>query len=207
MGCVKAPSVQHISSTQKGHSFSASKIPQFHTENPSVQHRKPLSSTQPSVPQQKPFSSTYPSISHQKPLSSTHPSVPLQKPLSSTPKTEKFWCWSEGFLMLKFSVWNFFGVELRGVLNWEVFDVELRNFGCWKGVVLVRKRFWTEGTQRISVLSALQVIGLRIVKVRLRMNVRVRFRLRFGVRGEVRMRVRARARFTFTVSVRVKGEM
>ena len=38
------PSVQHISSTQKGHSFSAPEIPQFNTKNPSVTHEKPLSS-------------------------------------------------------------------------------------------------------------------------------------------------------------------
>ena len=50
-------SVQHISSTQKGHSFSAPRIPQFnttplfHTKNPSVQHI-------PSVPQRKTLSST-----------------------------------------------------------------------------------------------------------------------------------------------------
>ena len=31
------PSVQHISSAQKGHSSSAPKIPQFHTRNPSAQ--------------------------------------------------------------------------------------------------------------------------------------------------------------------------
>ena len=42
-------SVQHISPTQKDHSFSAPEIPQFHTKNPSVQHN-PLSST-PKTPQ------------------------------------------------------------------------------------------------------------------------------------------------------------
>ena len=35
---VQHPSVRHISSTQKGRSFSAPKIPQFHIKNPSVQH-------------------------------------------------------------------------------------------------------------------------------------------------------------------------
>ena len=51
--------------------------------------------------------------------------------------------------------WGLFGVELRGmggtegflvwkwvimVLKWRVCDVELRNFECWKGVVLVLNR-------------------------------------------------------------------
>ena len=67
------PSVQHISSTQKGHFFSAPKTPQFHTKNPSVQH---------------------------------------------TPQTKNSW----------------------GVLNWGVFGDELRDFWCWKGVVLVWNR-------------------------------------------------------------------
>ena len=66
------PSVQHISFTQKGRSFSAPKLPQFHTENPLLQHRKPLSSTYPSVSHQKTLSSTYLSVPHQKPVSSTH---------------------------------------------------------------------------------------------------------------------------------------
>ena len=70
------PSVQHISSTQKGLSFSAHKslsstpkTPQFNT-NPSVPHPKPLSSTQ--TPQ----------------FHTKNPSVP--PPLSSTPKTPQF---------------------------------------------------------------------------------------------------------------------
>ena len=46
---------------------STPKTPQFHTKNPSVQH-KPLSST-PKTPQ----FNTPPSVPHQKPLSSTHP--------------------------------------------------------------------------------------------------------------------------------------
>ena len=47
LSSTQTPSVQHISSTQKGHSFSAPKIPQFHTKNPSVPHQKTLSSTPP----------------------------------------------------------------------------------------------------------------------------------------------------------------
>ena len=69
------PSVQHTSSTQKGHSFSAPEIPKFHTKNPSVQHN-PLSST-PKTPQ---FHTKNPSVPHRKPLSSTHSSVSHQKP-------------------------------------------------------------------------------------------------------------------------------
>ena len=45
-----SPSVQHISSIQKGQSFSAPKIPQFHTENPPVQHTRQFHTKNPSVP-------------------------------------------------------------------------------------------------------------------------------------------------------------
>ena len=65
------------------HTFSAPKIPQFHTKNPSVQH-KSLSST-PKTPQFHPLSST-----SKTPQFNTHPSVQHQKPLSSTPKTSQF---------------------------------------------------------------------------------------------------------------------
>ena len=47
------PSVQHINSTQKDHSFSAPKIPQFHTTNPSVQHTPQFHTENPSVPNPK----------------------------------------------------------------------------------------------------------------------------------------------------------
>ena len=72
------PSVQHISSTQKGHSFSAPKILQFHTKNPSVQ-LNPLSST----PKTHQFNT--PPQFHTKNPSVPSPSVPHPKPLSSTP--------------------------------------------------------------------------------------------------------------------------
>ena len=52
-GCFISPSVQHISSTQKGHSFSAPKIPQFHSKTPQFNTPPP-----PSVPYQKLLSST-----------------------------------------------------------------------------------------------------------------------------------------------------
>ena len=45
----KPLSLQHISSTQKGHSFSALKSPQFHNENPSVQHTSQFHTKNPSV--------------------------------------------------------------------------------------------------------------------------------------------------------------
>ena len=95
------PSVQYISSTQKGHSFSAPKIPQFHTKNPSVQHT-PLSST-PKTPQFHPLSSTPKTPQFHPPQFNTkNPSAPPpqfhsenssvqhQKSLSSTPKIPQF---------------------------------------------------------------------------------------------------------------------
>ena len=109
------PSVQHISSTQKGQSFSAPEIPQFHTKNSSVQHN-PLSST-PETPQ----FNTSPSVPHQKTLSSTHP-------LSSTPKNplfgvelRGFWCGTEGCVELRgFWCWT----ERFLVWNWGISGAE-----------------------------------------------------------------------------------
>ena len=73
-----------LSSTNQFHTdgplLFSPKIPQFHTENPSVQHN-PLSSTL-----KTPQYNTTPSVPHPKTLSSTDPSVQDQKPLSSTPK-------------------------------------------------------------------------------------------------------------------------
>ena len=55
---------------------------------------------------------------------------------------QHIWCWTEGSVELKGEFnwevcWTEGCVELRGVLNWGVFGVELRDFGCLKGVVLV----------------------------------------------------------------------
>ena len=98
-----SPSVQHISSTQKGHTFSAPKIPQsltktpsvqhtprFHTKNPSIQHQNPsvqhalhFHTNNPSVPHNPQFhttlSSTPPSVPHNPQFHITNPSV--QHPL------------------------------------------------------------------------------------------------------------------------------
>ena len=97
------PSVQQISSTQKGHSFpalksltSTPKTPVIHTKNPSVQHQKPLSSSHFSVSLQKALSSTHLLVPHQRPLSSTQPSV-LR---GFWCLTEGVWCGTEGFLVL-----------------------------------------------------------------------------------------------------------
>ena len=72
-----SPSVQHISSTQKGHSFSALKIPEFYTKNPTVQH----------TPQ---FHTKNPRVQHTPQFHTKNPQVPHLKPLSSTPKTPQF---------------------------------------------------------------------------------------------------------------------
>ena len=122
------PWVQHISSTQKGQSFSTPKISQFHTKHPSVSHQKPLGSTS-KTPQ---FNFKKPSVPHQKPLGST--SKTPQTKNSGVElrgfwcRTEGFWCsteglrcWTEGFLVLN---WGISGAEKvwswcwTDMLNW-----------------------------------------------------------------------------------------
>ena len=77
-----------------------------------------------------------PQFNTKKPLSSTHPSVQhtpqFNTPLSST----------QAFLGLNYEVrWTWGCVEPRGVLNWGVFGVKLRDFGGWKKVAL---SCWTD---------------------------------------------------------------
>ena len=81
-----------LSSTQGPHVF-RTKIFQFNTKNPSVQHQNR-------------------SAPDHKPLSSTHPSVPHQKPRSSKHLLVLNWgvCWTARFLVLN---WGVFGVKLR----------------------------------------------------------------------------------------------
>ena len=119
----RVPSVQHMSSTQKGHSFSAPKISQFHTKNPSVQHtpqfhtKKTLCST-PKTPVFQPR------VPHQKLLGSTP---------SSTPKTLQFHTKKSSVQHTPQTKtvlnWGVFAVELREV-ELRGFDVELRGFWC-----------------------------------------------------------------------------
>ena len=54
-------------------------------------------------------------------------------------------------------------MELRDVWNREVFGVELRDFGCWKGVVLVWNRF-VELREFVWNLGVLYYFG-QIIKV------------------------------------------
>ena len=135
------PSFQHISSTKKGHSFSAPEIRQFHTKNPWDPHQKPLSSTQknPPVPHpDPPVPHQDPSGPHRKPLSSIHPSVQHTPQFSTeNPSTEKnssicvelrnfrcgtevcgtggFWCGTDGVLVLN---WGILGAEKVWSLCW-----------------------------------------------------------------------------------------
>ena len=131
------PWVQHIGSTQKGHSFSASKIPQFNTENPSDQHTPHFHT---------------PSVLH---------TPQFHTPLGSTPPSDFFkvilgvilWCWTEGFLVLKWGilgaekVWSLCGID---VLNWgsfgwtegyslSIIEIIDRDF-CWK--CIIRMKYW-----------------------------------------------------------------
>ena len=104
----RTPSIQQISSTQKGHSFSAPKIPQFHTKNSSVQH----------APQ---FHIKNPSVQHREPRV------------------------NRGYT----------------VLNWGVFDIELRDSWCRTERFCLLKRCgscvelmcWTEGYSWKQILT------------------------------------------------------
>ena len=128
------PSVQHISSTQKGHFLLAPKS---------------LSST-PKIPQ----------FQTKKPLSSTSKTPQFYTPLNFTPKTgggvfvylfevfdvelRGFRCGTEGVSVLN---WGVFGVELRGlcwtegflVWNWGILGAEKELPFC------VELMCWTEG--------------------------------------------------------------
>ena len=96
----RVPSVQHISSTQKGHFFLAPKIPQFHIENQSVQETPQFYTKKPSVPHQK--------LQFHTPLSSSWSGN------EGCVELEGFWCETEEVL----------------VLNWGGFDMELRDIRC-----------------------------------------------------------------------------
>ena len=129
------PSFQHISSTKKGHSFSAPEIRQFHTKNPWDPHQKPLSSTQKTLQ----FHTQTPQF-HTKTLQvhTENPSVPyipqFNTLLSSAPKTPQL-----KKIALFVLNWGIFGVELRCV-ELGVFDVELMGFWCWTEGFWVLKR-------------------------------------------------------------------
>ena len=71
------PSVQHVSSTQMGHFFSAPKIPQFHTKNPSVQQNRQFHTKNPQ------FNKTVSSIPKTPQLNTKKSSV------QHTPQTKK----------------------------------------------------------------------------------------------------------------------
>ena len=107
-----------ISSPSHLHTDPFSLINELNIRTTPSRLRQSLLSTHPSVPEPPQFNTT---------LSFTTPSVQHQKPLSSTYS-------------------GFFGVLLRGVLNWKMCwtkgCVELSDFGGWKGVTLL---CWTEG--------------------------------------------------------------
>ena len=138
------PSIQHISSKQKSHSFSAPEIPQFHTKNSSVPHQKLLGST-PKTPKFHTVLTSTPNTPqfHTKTpqFHTKYPSIQHQKTLSSTPKTPKFNT-TTGCVEL-----SGFGVELSGFRCETEEYIELKGFWCGtEGKVEVRG-FWcgTEG--------------------------------------------------------------
>ena len=144
------PSVQHISSTQKGHSFQ----PQLSASLT----QKSLSSTHPSVQHQKrQFNTKNPSFRHtpqfNTPLSSTPPHFKTALSFELMGVLNWRMCRTVGFLVLNWGL-------MRVVLNWRVFGVKLRlfcveltDFGAEKGWsfcvelmgVLNLGMCWTEG--------------------------------------------------------------
>ena len=103
----------------------------FSTQNPSIQHQKPLSST-------SKFLSSTPKTPQ---FHTKNPSVPLL--LSSTPKTPQFQIKNPS---VKHQ--NPFGVKLRVVLNWGAFGVVLRNF--WEGEEFLKKSGLFYGTDVLN---------------------------------------------------------
>ena len=113
--------------------------------NTSLQHKRAT-----------PFQTRNPSVQHKKFLSTglLNRGVFGVELRSFWCGTEQFWCWTEGCVELRnfwcgtegFLVWNWGVCWTEGfpVWNWLVFGVELRDFGvevrdfgCWEGVVLV----------------------------------------------------------------------
>ena len=138
-----SPLVQHISSTQKGHSFSALKIPQYHTKNPTVQHTPQFHTKKTQVPHLKPLSSTPKTPQFQTPLSSTPkaPQFHTKNPLISSPKTPQF----NTPLRRKIALYKRCGIEGFLVGNWELCGTE--GFFVWNWGVCGTEGFWC-GTER-----------------------------------------------------------
>ena len=138
------PSVQHISSTQKDHSFSAPEP--FSSSSPSVHHQNPLSST-PKTPH---FHTKYPSVQNQNPLCSTHTSVEMRG----------FWCGTEGRVELR----GFWGLKRSGPFVWN-WCVELRG----AGVKLMRThwRLLNKGYfYWIRILPGRKIISWKMTRIR-----------------------------------------
>ena len=93
------PSVQHISSTLKGHSFSAPKIPQFNTPLSFTPKTTRFNTNNLSIPP-LPLSSTPKPLSSANPLSSTPKPFGPNSPQFNRPLRQKL-CRTEEFL-----VWN-----------------------------------------------------------------------------------------------------
>ena len=100
------PSIQQISSTQKGQFFSAPKVPQFHTENPSVQHN--------------PLSSTHPPQFHPPQRKKT---LKLAYIELFCVEMRGFWCGTEGFSVLNWRVlvwnWGILGLKRSCPFVWN----------------------------------------------------------------------------------------
>ena len=157
-----------LSSTQKSHSFSAPKIPQFNTKNPSVQHTLQ-------------FNTKKPSVQHRKKLCWTEGFLVLNSGMCWTEgfsvltagffvvNSGVFWCWTQGFRWLKrcgpcveLMCWTEGGVELRGTVPGYSVESYLaarrRNLThlVWKGSVGKTERWviLSQANQRFEFYNA-----------------------------------------------------
>ena len=114
----------------------------------------------------------------QKPLSST-PKTPQCKLVSSTQKKTEGVCGIEGFLVWN---WGMYWTEGISVLNCEIFGGELRDFWCWKGVVLLLN--WGSLCGAVGYSNKLYSNSVLIFDSRLVGTVFLHMKPQFWFRGE-----------------------
>ena len=165
---VQHPSIPHLNPLSSRHPLvphknpSVQHSPQFLTENRPVPHTNQFHTKNPSVQHNPQFNTKNSSVQHTPKIINSWgvcgtEGVSVLNWGGFGVELIGYWCGNEGFLVWYwgvcwiegFLVWNWGRGGTEGflvwnwgilVLNWEVFGVELKYFGCWKGVVLVWNR-------------------------------------------------------------------